>query len=61
MNWFLANFGGLMTCCLILSEAAAAIVQLAYPNNQGITGVIAGLIKLFQSLGGKNPPLPPSA
>lgn len=38
---------------LALSECAAAVVQLIAPDNKGVSGIIAGIIKAVQSLLGK--------
>ena len=55
MQWVLNNINIILTCLLVLTEATAAISQLAFPNNQGVHGIIAGMIKVLQALGAKSP------
>lgn len=59
MEFFMAHLPMILGIALALSECAAAIVQLAFPDNKGVAGVIAGIIKLIQGI--KGPTLPPSA
>lgn len=49
----LSHIPMILTCLLVLSEAAAAIVQLAFPGNKGVSGVLAGIIKFLQAVGAK--------
>lgn len=37
---------------LAISEAAALVTQIIWPNNKGFSGILASLIKLLQ--GGKD-------
>jgi hypothetical protein len=41
---------------LLVSECAAAVVQLLFPDNKGFSGFLAGLIKVLQGLKGSPPP-----
>lgn len=55
MSWLIQHKDMILTCVLVLSEAAAAIAQIAFPDNKGISGIMSGLIKFFQALGAKAP------
>lgn len=56
----LAHLPLLLSALLLVSECAAAVVQLLFPDNKGVSGVIAGIIKALQALGAKDP-APPQA
>lgn len=53
MEWLIAHWGMLATCLLIVSEALAGVVQLAFPANKGLSGILAGVIKFLQAVGPK--------
>ncbi len=53
LAWLEQNYTLILTCALLLSEALAALVQLAFPQNKGISGVLAALIKFLQIIGAK--------
>lgn len=55
MQWLIDNFTLIASLLLVLSEAAAAIVQMLFPSNKGVSGVIAAIIKVLQQAGAKNP------
>lgn len=55
MQWILNNYQVVLTVLLVVSEAAAAVCQVAFPKNQGASGIIAAMIKALQSLGVKDP------
>jgi hypothetical protein len=59
MQWLNNNFSLFLGILLAMSEAFAAICQLAFPDNKGISGVVAAIIKILQSLGAKNQNPPP--
>lgn len=52
MESLLSHLPMILGIALALSECAAAIVQLAFPDNKGVSGVIAGVIKFLQGLKG---------
>lgn len=58
MQWLSANYPALLGVILLVTEVAAAICQLAFPTNKGLSGIMQGIIKAVQSLGAKNPTLP---
>jgi len=45
----------ILSILLLISELSAAIVQLLYPSNVGVSGILAAAIKILQILGAKNP------
>lgn len=49
MEWLTANMDGLLVILIAVSELSAAIAQMAFPSNKGVTGVIAGIIKFLQN------------
>jgi hypothetical protein len=55
MAWLSANLPVLLTVLLVLSEAVAAVSQLLWPANKGLSGIVAGIIKLLQTFGAKAP------
>lgn len=55
MSWLMDHLSVLMTCLLVVSEALAAVFQILFPDNKGVSGFLAGLIKLLQALGAKDP------
>lgn len=55
MVWLMGHMSLLMSCALLLSESVAAVVQLLFPENKGVSGMLAGVIKFLQSLGAKDP------
>lgn len=55
MQWIIDHFALILSAILVLSESAAAIVQLLFPDNKGVSGVIAGIIKFLQGIGAKEP------
>lgn len=55
MAFLTANIGMILSVLLILSEAMAAVCQMAFPNNKGVSGVVASIIKILQGLGAKEP------
>lgn len=54
MDWILMNIDMILGILLAVSEISAAIVQMTRPQNEGISGIIAALVKLLQKLGAKN-------
>ena len=56
-----ANFPMIVMVLLIASEAAAAITQLLFPQNKGLTGALATVVKILQKLSGKSDSTPPAA
>jgi hypothetical protein len=55
MTWLTSNMTLILGVLLVISEAIAALCQLLFPNNKGISGFIAGVIKFLQGLGAKPP------
>lgn len=55
MQWMVANFHMVLSVLFVITEAAAAVAQIAFPTNQGITGFLAAVIKVLQSFGVKAP------
>jgi hypothetical protein len=53
LAWLEQNYTLVLTSLLLLSEAAAALVQLIFPQNKGVSGVLAALIKFLQVIGAK--------
>lgn len=51
----LNNLPMILTVLLVVSEALASICQLAFPDNKGIGGILAGAIKVLQTMGAKDP------
>jgi xanthine/uracil/vitamin C permease (AzgA family) len=54
MQWILDNLTPILGTLLGISETTAAIVQIVAPQNKGVSGLVAGVIKLLQLLGAKN-------
>ena len=54
MQFLIDNIHLIITFAFLVTEALAAFTQLLFPNNKGVSGFIAGLIKILQSLGAKN-------
>jgi hypothetical protein len=54
MQWILNNLTPLLAMLLGISETTAAIMQIVAPQNKGVSGLVAGIIKLLQLLGAKN-------
>lgn len=54
MQWLIDHLGVFMTGLLVISEALAAVFQILFPENKGVSGFLAGLIKLLQALGAKD-------
>ena len=52
--WITTNYLLVGTVLLIVSEAAAAITQLLFPENKGLSGAIATIVKILQKLLGKS-------
>lgn len=50
MQWLVDHMTLLLGILLAVSEAAAAITQLIWPDNKGLAGVMAGIIKFLQNL-----------
>ncbi len=50
MEWLTAHWTLILGILLIVSETIASVVQLAFPDNKGISGIMAGIIKFLQSL-----------
>lgn len=53
IQWLIDHMSLLLTVLLSVSEAVAAIVQLVFPKNKGVSGILAGVIKVLQGLGAK--------
>jgi hypothetical protein len=51
LTWLVGHSSVLISALLIFSEAAASVCQLLFPDNKGVSGVIAYIIKVLQSLG----------
>lgn len=54
MDWILSNLSILLALLFGVSELAAALAQLIYPENQGLSGFLATLVKILQKLGAKD-------
>lgn len=52
--WLTQNYLVVLTVLLVVSEAAAAITQLLAPDNKGVSGVLATIVKILQKLTGKD-------
>lgn len=46
----------ILSILAVVSESAGAITQLVFPNNKGVSGVLAYIIKVVQSLQSIDPP-----
>lgn len=56
LQWLINNLNMLITALLAVSEATAAVCQLLFPQNKGISGFLASIIKLLQAISkDKNP------
>lgn len=49
MDWLISNFHVILATLLSISEGLAAAVQIFCPENKGVSGILAGIIKLLQS------------
>lgn len=54
MGWTLDNLHILLGMLLAVSELSAAAVQLTAPDNKGVSGILAFVIKLLQKLGAQD-------
>lgn len=55
MEWILTHLSSVLGILLLMSEIMAAITQMFFPENKGITGFLASMIKLLQELGAEPP------
>ena len=55
MDWLMQNWQNIAVILLVASEAGAAISQLAFPNNKGLSGALQTVISVLQKFGVKRP------
>ncbi len=56
--FFVNHHDVMLALLLVASEGLALGVQLLFPDNKGVGGVLAGLVKALKALGAKKPQLP---
>lgn len=50
MDWITENLHAILAGLLFFSEGTALVAQLIFPENKGVNGILAMIVKLMQGM-----------